>query len=319
MVGLTEWPDGTVSGRYGFLHAMYHEVIYARVAEIRRIQLHRRIAARKETAYGERVGEIAAELAVHFEKGREITRTVHYLGKAGENAVRRSAHQEAVSHLTKGLDLLTTLPETPERAQQELQLHLTLGTSLMATKGYAAPELERLYARARELCSQAKETPQFRAVLGGLWVFYVTRAQLQTAQELAEQCLAVAGTRQRPTPFLWAHCFMGQTLYGLGRLQESRTHFEQSLRFYDPRKHNPRVATSPQDPGETSLAYLARVLWLLGYPEQALEKSGEACTLAQQLGHPYSLAHALSLSPPCINSEARCQQREHKRKLRLPC
>jgi DNA-binding winged helix-turn-helix (wHTH) protein/tetratricopeptide (TPR) repeat protein len=295
-VGIEEWPDGTLGGRYRFLHALYQHVLYDRMTEIQQVRLHRRIGERKATAYGERAGEIASELAVHFEKGRDLTRAVHYLGKAGENAVRRSAHQEAIFHLTKGLDLLTTFPETPEHARQELQLHLTLGTSLMATKGYAAPELERIYARARELCQQLKEPPQLLAVLGGLWVFYATRARLQTARELAEQYLTVACTRQRPTSFLWAHCFMGQTLYGLGRLRESRTHFEQSLRFYDPRKHNPRVATSPQDPGETGLAYLARVLWLLGYPEQALEKSREACNLAQNLVHPYSLTHALSLS-----------------------
>ena len=272
--GVAEWPDGTISGRYSFRHALYHEVVYGQLAEVRRVQLHRRIAERKEAAYGERVGEVAAELAMHCERGRDLTRAVQYLGKAGKTAIRRSAHQEAISHLTKGLDLLTTFPETPERAQQELQLHLTLGTSLMVTKGYAAPELERIYARARELCHELKATPQLPSVLGGLWAFYATRARLQTARELAEQYLTVADERQRPTSFLWAHSLMGQTLYGLGELRESRTHLEQSLRFYDPRKHSPRVATSPQDPGETSLAYLARVLWLLGYPAQALEKSG---------------------------------------------
>jgi len=295
-VGITELPDGTVSGRYSFLHAMYHEAIYARIAEIRRIQLHRRIATHKEAAYGERTGEIATELAMHCERGQDYRKAVQYLQQAGENAVRRSAHQEAIAHLTKGLELLTSFPEIPERAQQEFQLRLTLGTSLMVIKGYAAPELEGIYARARELNQQMPETLQILAVLGGLWTFYTTRAQLQTALELAEQGLTVAEKRQRPTASLWAHCFMGQTLYGLGRLQESRTHFEQSLHFYDSRKHNPRVATSPQDAGETSLAYLARVLWLLGYPQQAVEKSEAACTLAQHLGHPYSLAHALSLS-----------------------
>ncbi|MGE0684703.1 MAG: AAA family ATPase, partial [Candidatus Binatia bacterium] len=200
--GTAEWPDGTISGRYSFLHAVHQEVVYAQVTEVRRARLHRRIAERKEAAYGERVGEIAAELAVHFERGRELTQAVQYLDKAGETAVRRGAHQEAISHLTKGLNVLTTFPETPEHAPQELRLYLTLGTSLMATKGYATPELERIYARAQELCQQLQETPQLLSVLGGLWVFYATRARLQTALELAEQYLAVAGTRQRPTPFL---------------------------------------------------------------------------------------------------------------------
>ena len=133
--GVAEWPDGTLSGRYSFRHALYHEVVYAQSAEVRRLQLHRRIAERKEAAYGEQVGEIAAELAVHFEKGRVLTRAVHYLGKAGETAMRRNAHQEAIAHFTRGLELLATFPDTPERKQQELMLQGVLGVPLVRTKG----------------------------------------------------------------------------------------------------------------------------------------------------------------------------------------
>ncbi len=88
--GLAEWLDGTTSGRYSFLHALYHEVLYSRLGELPRVQMHRHIAERKERAYGERTGELAAELAVHYEKGREFTRAVHYLGKAGETHGERA-------------------------------------------------------------------------------------------------------------------------------------------------------------------------------------------------------------------------------------
>ena len=104
--------------------------------------------------------------------------------------MQRSANAEAISHLTKGLELLKTLPDTPERAQQELTLQLALGAPLMATKGYAAPEVEQAYARARELCQQVGETSQLFPVLLGLWAFYFVRAELQTARELGEQLLA---------------------------------------------------------------------------------------------------------------------------------
>ena len=98
---------------------------------------------------------------------------------------------EAISHLTKGLELLKTLPDTPERAQQELTLQITLGVPLMATKGFAAPEVERVYTRARELCQQVGETPQLFPVLWGLWAFYLVRAELQTARELGGAAPAV--------------------------------------------------------------------------------------------------------------------------------
>ena len=120
MVGFAEWPDGTLSGRYSFLHALYHEVIYTRVVEVRRIQLHRHIAARKEAAYGEHTREIAAELAVHFERGREYRKAVQYLQQAGENAMRRSAHHEAIALLAHGIELVNAFPDTLERARQEL-------------------------------------------------------------------------------------------------------------------------------------------------------------------------------------------------------
>ena len=109
-----------------------------------------------------------------------------------------------LAHLTKGLELLKTLPDTPERVQQELTLQTTLGATLMATKGYAAPEVEQAYARARELCRQMGETPQLFPVLGGLYTFHFLRAELQTARELAEQLLRLAQSLQDPALLLWA-------------------------------------------------------------------------------------------------------------------
>ena len=98
LAGTKEWPDGTVAARYGFLHALYQEVLYEQLPAGRRQRLHQQIGEREEEAYGERAREIAAELAVHFEQGRDYRRAVQYLQQAGENAMRRSAHQEAISH-----------------------------------------------------------------------------------------------------------------------------------------------------------------------------------------------------------------------------
>jgi predicted ATPase len=135
--GTGAWPDGTVTARYSFLHTLYQEVLYERVPVGRRARLHRRIGEREEAAYGERAREIAVELAVHFEQGREYRRAVQYLKQAGENASRRFAYQEATNLLTKGLELLKTLPDTVERTQQELAIQLTLGGSLSVASAFA--------------------------------------------------------------------------------------------------------------------------------------------------------------------------------------
>ena len=288
--GSSEWPDETVSAHYRFLHALYQEVLYGRVTRGRRVELHRCIAEREEQAYGQRTREIAAELAVHFERGRDNYRAVQYLHQAGENANQRSAYQEAISLLTKGVELLKTLPNTPERTQQELSLQIALGRSLAITRGYSASEVEQVYARALELCKQIGETPQLFRVLRGLWSFYQTRAECQTARGLAEQCLALARCTQDPLLLLGAHLALGQTLYVLGELAPAREHLEQGIALYNPQQHSSYAFRSPV---VLCLQFAAEVLWHLGYPEQALKRVQDALTLAQEMNAPFSLAFTL--------------------------
>jgi predicted ATPase/DNA-binding winged helix-turn-helix (wHTH) protein len=291
--GVEEWPDGTLSGRYQFRHALYQSVLYERVAVARQVRLHRQIGEQEEQAYGDRTREIAVELAAHFERGRDYRRAVRYLQQAGENALRRSAPQEAILLLTKGLEVLKRLPETPDRLQQELTLQITLGAPLIATKGYAVPEVETAYARARALCQQVGETPQLVSVLGGLWVFYLVRGQLQTAQGLAEQALRLAQKGQDPALRVGAHYALGQTLFFLGEVASAWEHLEQGIALYDPRQDDSPAFVSGQDPGVVSLSYAALALWLLGYPNQALGRIHEALNLAKRLSHPFSQAFAL--------------------------
>jgi predicted ATPase len=150
--GATTWPDGTVSERYGFRHALYQQVLYTQIPEARRIRLHKAIGEREEQANGEYADKIATGLAVHFERGHDFRRAVQYLQTAAENALRRNAYAEAILLLTHALELLQAWPDTPARTQQELTLQFTLGAPLIAIKGYTAPEVARAHARARELC-----------------------------------------------------------------------------------------------------------------------------------------------------------------------
>src|SRR5207245_1991332 len=117
---------------------------------------------------------------------------VPYWQRAGQRAIERSANVEAISHLIKGLELLMILPDTAERPQHELDFLTTLGPALLATRGYAAPEVVQAYTRARALCQQVGETPQHFLVLWNLWIFYMARSEHQTAMELGEQCLQLA-------------------------------------------------------------------------------------------------------------------------------
>ena len=208
-----------------------------------------------------------------------------------------SAYAEAVSHLTTALDLLTTLPETRERNQQELGVQMTLGMALRAVKGQSAPEVEKLYTRARELCERVGEPLQLFRVLWGLGQVYGRRREYQTRRALGEQLLSLAQRLQDPDLLLEAHHTLWTTLLSGGELAAARLHLEQGMKLYDPQRHHTHAALySGHDPGVCCRMQTAESLWLLGYPDQAVAGIQAALALAQQLDHPLSLTMALRWS-----------------------
>jgi len=194
----------------------------------------------------------------------------------------------------KRLEVLKALAASPERAEQELRLLIALGASLAAAKGYSAPELQTAYTRARELCAELGETPWLFPVIWGLWVFSFVRGDFGTARQLSEQLLSLAQSTQDPDLLLEAYPTSGALLLRIGELTTARRHLEQGLALYNPRHHGSHTVLYGQDPKVECLAELAMALWLLGYPDQAVKSSEEAVTLAHELGHPFSLAFALT-------------------------
>ncbi len=277
--------------RYIFKHALIQDAAYASMLKSTRQRAHQQIAQVFAQHFPEIVETQPEVVAHHYTEAGLTEQAIPYWQRAGQRAVERSANVEAIAHFTKGLELLKTLPDTPERTQQELLLQTTLGPAFMAAKGYAAPEVEQAYARALELCRQVGETPRLLQVLLGLETFYFVRSELQTARELGEQSLSLAQRMQDPARLLGAHYALGSALFHLGEFASAREHLEQGMALYDPQKHRSRAV---QNPGVACLSYAACSLWKLGYPEQALKRSHEAIALAQELSHPFSLALALN-------------------------
>jgi class 3 adenylate cyclase/predicted ATPase len=289
--------------RYTFKHALIQEAAYQLLLKSKRQQYHQRIVEVLTERFPE-TGQAQPELLAHHctEAGLK-EQAITYWQKASQKAVERSAHIEAVGHLTKGLALLKTLLETAERDPKELGLQLALGASLMATKGFAAPEVEKAYARAWELCQSIGETPQLQPALRGLVAFYVVRSKHGVALEIAEQSLRVAhGTsdpQRRAYDIPGAHAALGVPSLWHGELTVAREHLEQGLENFSALSLEQRRAMAflyGQDREVVCLSHLALTLWLLGYPDQAVQKSRAVLLSTSALAHPFSTAYALTLA-----------------------
>jgi class 3 adenylate cyclase/predicted ATPase len=277
---------------YTFKHALIQDVAYQSLLRSTRQQYHQRIAQALEAQFPETIATQPELVAQHYTAAGCAEQAVVYWQRAGQQASERSAYLEAISHLTTGIELLQTLPETPERTQYALTLYIALGAALQVTQGPAAPEVEHAYTRARALCQQIGETPELAPVLYGLWRFYVVRSQLHTAREFGETLLRLAQRAHDPALAVIAHYALGFTWFCLGAFPAARQHLEEGITHYTPdQRHTPAFRIG-FDPGVACRIYVARALWVLGYPAQALVSLHDALALARELAHPFSLAFA---------------------------
>jgi DNA-binding winged helix-turn-helix (wHTH) protein/tetratricopeptide (TPR) repeat protein len=284
--GVAEAPDGTLAGRYRFLHALYRHVLYDGIGAARRMRLHRAIGLREEAGGGR-----AAELAMHFERGGDQARALAYHERAGSAALERHAPHEAAAHFGAALDALARQPELPDRAERELDLVLARANILMTTRGYAAPETERDFARARALCDALPGNPRVVPVLRGLLSYRQVRAELAAARDLGELLLGHAGADREAR--VQAHYGHGATLFHLGELDAARAHFEHALAEYDPAMHGDHMRVyGGYDPGVACAMWLGWTLAPLGQLDEAAERVRGGLDLARRLAHPFSLAWA---------------------------
>ena len=293
---------------YTFKHALTHEVAYGSVLQERRRVLHVRIVEAIERLYPDRLSEHVELLAHHASRGELWEKAVDYLHQAGKKAAGRSATQEAIAYFEQALEALKQLPESHQTLEKAISLRVDLGPALISTKGFGAPEVEENYTRARVLCEQLGETPQLFPVLWGLARMHDIRGELRVGRELGEQLLKLAQRAQEPALLLEAHHELWANLTELGELTSARTHLEQGFALYDPQKHRHHAFLyGGHDPGVCCRYHAAQVLWLLGYPDQALRRSQEALSLARELSHPSTMASPCTLPLGFISTVVRAR------------
>jgi predicted ATPase len=272
--------------------------LYHTLTPAERTYLHEAVGVALEELYGIQEAArrlIAAQLARHFQEAGLTDKAIDYRLLAGQQAVQIAANQEAITHYQAGLALLSTLPNTPEHAQRELTLQIALGVPVTALRGYAHPDVEPIYTRAATLSAQLGETAQRFPALYGLWRMYVSRGALSAGEAIGNQLMALAQQTQDLDWLVEAYRAVGINAFHLGDLRRARQLLAQGLQLYDRQRHGGHAFLYGHDPAVSCLGYLAHTLWLLGYPDQALARVQEVLQLADELDHPFSRGHALTI------------------------
>jgi predicted ATPase/class 3 adenylate cyclase len=278
---------------FAFKHALVRDAAYDSMLRGKRQQVHAAIARVLEERFPETVQTKPEVLAQHYCEAGMAERCIDYRLRAGHRAAELSANVEAVGQLTKGLEVLNTLPESPERDELELTLQSALGMPLIATKGYAAPETGASYARAHELCEQMGRADQLLPIVYGRWAYHLVGGEHQTARRLAEQFLSLAKSQAGTALELVGHRILGMSLLHLGELQAGQARIEQALALYDPQRHGVLAFRFGQDQRASGLAFLSLVLWLAGFPDRASRTIDRALEVLEELNHVNSRAYVL--------------------------
>jgi class 3 adenylate cyclase/predicted ATPase len=276
---------------FTFKHALTHDVAYGSLLGDRRRRLHTQIVDAFEQLYPHLVAEQADWLAYQALRGGLWEKATGYFLRAGQRSIQRSAYAEALKHLRAGLEVLPRLSPTTDRMRTELEFQVSLGSAVLATRGWGAPEVEGIYARAQELCDAVGQTQRLFPVLWGITTFYLLRCHVQRAVASAEQFLALAERSADDAPRLVGHFLVGNTVFWTGDLTRTQSHLEASLALYDPHRHEGLADVYGQDIRATAMCYRGWTLWFQGYPDQALRYHDEAVRLATERNHPHTIAY----------------------------
>ena len=285
-------------GGYEFRNSVFHNVAYNLMLFKQKRYLHSHIAEWIESNSAGDLSSVRQLLVWHWGKVVKageadpeiVLKTADHQQKAGEQALRRYANREGLLLMGEALRLLGTLPPGRDRDRRELTIHCQMGGALIATRGFAAPETERAFSRAWEICLTMDSAPEKFWVMAGLWKFFIGAAMFQRGRELAQELITVAGND--PALSVVAHRAVGESAFWTGDLNTAREHLERVGVLYRPEHHETAAVRTGQDPAVSALGFLSWTLWLLGLTERSAEVSREVLELAARLGHPNSIATA---------------------------
>ena len=293
ITGRVEWPDRSVSRRYAFTHELHRQVVYEAIPEGQRMRLHQRIGQALEAAYGARQMDIAPQLALHFERGRD-GRALRYLETAATRASQRFAGREAIGYLQAALTLVALLPDGDERRRRELELRLALGAALSDIHGFASERVRENYECASELCAAGGSAAQLFGLLYARWYLHLIRAERKEATALAAE-LDDHARRLRIVEYrLVADSALMRTALYDGRFADAIHLAKRRLLKQRLRKSIATTVAYGPDPLIIATSQSAMALWFLGYPDRAQSTAATAITQARESKHFVTLSAVLT-------------------------
>jgi tetratricopeptide (TPR) repeat protein len=286
----------TPESSYIFKHALVQDAAYGTLLRGRRRRLHARIAATLEERFPEIVIAQPALLGHHYAEAGQVERSIDYFLRAAHRALARSETLEAEAQLGRGLNLLASLPEGIERQQRELDLQSALVVTLMRTRGYGAPAVAETIGRARQLCEQLNQPPQFANVLYVQCGYRIIRGELPLACQNAMEHLQLGEAWNDPVVKSTACMNAAAAWFHRGGFVSARSYAEQVLEVYDPSQSAVFATISPQDPQLAALVILSNALSCLGLLDQARVQCDKALVTARQRAHALTLALVFSFA-----------------------
>src|SRR5215471_11790820 len=280
---------------YTFKHALLRDAAYAGLLKNRRVQLHAAIAKALEQEFPEVVQTQPEIIAYHYTEAGSYEKALHHWSKAGKKSAARSADKEAVGHLKQGLRLIPNIDNPMLRNKSELLLQTLLGNSLRAITGWSTDSVKHAYTRALQLCKESGLDEHILPAVFGLWTWNFLRAALGEAQTLAEYLLKSAENADDAVYKVLAHQALGFTLFAQGKFVSAHAELERSISYCEDSRARTYLDLSAQDPRVHVRSYDGMALWLLGYPDRALQICAEARHYADASQHPFSEAFARTI------------------------
>jgi tetratricopeptide (TPR) repeat protein len=279
---------------YRFKHALIQDAAYQSLLKSTRRQHHQRIALTIESGFPELVTAQPELLAHHYTEAGLTAHAIPFWMAAARRSLQSYANPEAANHATRGVELLATLPDSLERAGQELAFQLVLGAAATFVTG--PHSVERFYERARELARQVGSTPELFPALAGLAYAQLVRGHMTEARGLSEEFLALAQPLADPLTLSAGHWVLAYTAWWQGDVVEVRYHARECLALYNPDQHRAGIAVYNNNPGVVCGYLDALASWVLGYPTEAALAMDRAVSHARELEHPYSISVSLLFS-----------------------